>query len=80
MCNQAIQLVTRKKEKLDTLKKTDERIEEMEEEKNSYRHILKAEGGKNMTMVKNRVVVLAQRACIFISSGGSSDGGYHGAS
>jgi hypothetical protein len=33
ICNQAIQLVTRKKEKLDTLKKTDERIDEMEEEK-----------------------------------------------
>jgi hypothetical protein len=73
ICNQAIRLVTRKKEKLDTLKNTDERTEEMEKEKTSN-------GGKNMTLVKNRVIVLAQRACIFILSGGSSDGGYHGTS
>jgi hypothetical protein len=32
ICNQAIQLVTHKKEQLDTLQKIDERIDKMEEE------------------------------------------------
>jgi hypothetical protein len=41
-------------------------------------HILKAEGGKNMTLVNNRVVVLAQHASVIMLLGGSSDGGHHG--